>query len=875
MSAGVADPGAFFSCAKMPVAPCRSADERVSLPRAAGANRPRGQVAQTGHRLWDAPQKRASRPNPDDLSLTAGNGNRYMSRRYYAGIFCLSLATLLLELAFMRVLSVANWYHFGFLVISMALLGFGTSGVVLTLWTKLREKSRVDGTLAALSLSFGAVTLLSCWLMQHIPFEPFHLRDSRQFFFIPLYYAVVAAPFFCSGLAIGLLLFHGRGYSGRLYAADLLGAALGCAAIAFVMPVFGGTGSVVIAAALGFLAASIFGSAKAKAFVASGMALGILAVLLAWAADAVIPISLSAGKWHPLRPTDRTPLYTAWNTFSRVDLYDLPAAPEKGWPDPGFSIMIDAGAGTGIANLNGGVREYLQSSHYHPPGVPYIGKVHPKVLILGSGAGREVLEALYFGARSVTAVDINPIINDIVARRMRSAWGGLFGQPEVNLVTEDGRSFIQRSKEKFDVIISIQTMTAAAVTSGALVMSESYMFTREAFSHYIDHLTPDGVILITRGFDQIVKLFATARELFEERGLGIPANHLFAFEGPLAPFGHQLFNQVFLFKKSPWTAEELRLMSERLGIGHPERWFGRSPKIYYSPGMAQPSPEDHWSTLPVETLSAPNLGAFYNSHRENFAPASDDRPFFNQMVRWAGLRVVDSRGTEVVLIVMLLQASAMAFVFILFPLRRFASHGLKVPRPWTFLVYFAGLGVGFIMIEIVFIQRFLLFFGEPVYTFAVVLAGLLGFAGIGSLIVGGLAANHRGFLLWTIPAILAVLLLTTVLSSRIFTSGFAPSVPWRIVIVLAMLAPLGILLGMPFPIGLRIVAEVAPSFVPWAWGVNGFFTVIGSIGASILAMATGFTAVLAFSGVCYFVALLAITAARRMPATSEEVLGPA
>src|SRR5215469_9470746 len=196
-----------------------------------------------------------------------------MRRRHYAGIFCLSLATLVLELAFMRVLSVANWYHLGFLVISMALLGFGTSGVVLTLWTKLREKSPADGTLAALSLSFGAVTLLSCWLMQHIPFEPFHLRDSRQFFFIPLYYAVVAAPFFCSGLAIGLLLFHGRGYSGRLYAADLLGAALG------------------------FLADSIFGSAKAKAFVASGMALGILAVLFAFAADAVIPISLSAGKW--------------------------------------------------------------------------------------------------------------------------------------------------------------------------------------------------------------------------------------------------------------------------------------------------------------------------------------------------------------------------------------------------------------------------------------------------------------------------------------------------------------------------------------------------------------------------------------------------
>jgi spermidine synthase len=179
--------------------------------------------------------------------------------------------------------------------------------------------------------------------------------------------------------------------------------------------------------------------------------------------------------------------------------------------------MIDAGAGTGSGDLSGGVREYLRSAHYHPPGIPYVGNPHPKVLILGSGAGREVLEALYFGARSVTAIDINPIINDIVIRRMRSAWGGLFDQPEVKLVTEDGRSFVRRSKEKYDVIISIQTMTAAAVTSGALVMSEAYMFTREAFSDYVDHLTPDGVILITRGFDQIVKLFATAREVARAR----------------------------------------------------------------------------------------------------------------------------------------------------------------------------------------------------------------------------------------------------------------------------------------------------------------------------------------------------------------------
>ena len=190
-----------------------------------------------------------------------------MNRRHYTGIFCLSLATLLLELVFTRVLSVANWYHFGFLVISMALLGFGASGVVLTLWTKLRETASFDRNLAIFSLSFGTVTLVSYWLMQHIPFEPFQLLlDPRQFFLMPLYYIVVAAPFFCSGLAIGLLLFRGREYAERLYAVDLLGAAVGCAAIAGVMPLFGASGSVVVAAAVGFLAASVLALSRPKHF---------------------------------------------------------------------------------------------------------------------------------------------------------------------------------------------------------------------------------------------------------------------------------------------------------------------------------------------------------------------------------------------------------------------------------------------------------------------------------------------------------------------------------------------------------------------------------------------------------------------------------
>ena len=829
-----------------------------------------------------------------ELTRNRGNvglcnwGGCKVSRRHYVGIFCLSFATLLLELAFTRTLAVANWYHFGFLIISMALLGFGTSGVVLTLWTSLRERASVDRALATLSIAFGGVVLAGYWSMQKIPFHPLHLlSDPRQHLFMPLYYVAVAAPFFFSGLAIGLLLFRGREYAHRLYAADLLGAALGCAAIAAIMPLFGGSGTVVVAAAFGFLAASVFGLASAKGFAVTGLVLAMLAIPLALAADQFLPIAVTETKQHPLRPTDRAPFFTAWNAFSRVDVYNLPVAPEKGWPDPGFSIMIDASAGTGIGDISSGVGEYLRSAHYRPTGIPYVGKTHPKVLILGSGAGREVLEALYFGARSVTAVDINPIINDIVARRMRDAWGGLFDRPEVKLVTEEGRSFVRRSEEKYDVIVSIQTMTAAAVTSGALSMSEAYMFTREAFADYLDHLTPDGVILITRGLDQIVKLFATAREVFEKRRLGDPANHLLAFEGPLAPFGHQLFNQAFLFKRSPWTSDELQMLKDRLGVGHSERWYGRSPEIYYSARMTVPNSGDYWPALLAEVLTSANLNAFYEAHREQFSPATDDRPFFNQVVRWTALRPGDLRSlftsahdnvravptVEIMLIMMLVQASIIAFALILLPLGALARRGLQISQPWALLIYFAGLGLGFIMIEIVFIQRFLLFLGEPVYTFAVVLAGLLGFTGIGSWTVGRLGANHHVSLMRIIPVILLVLLVTATSSPWIFTSALGLPLQWRIVIVVGMLAPLGTFLGMPFPIGLHIVAKDAPSFIPWAWGVNGFFTVVGSIAASILGMAFGFAAVLGVSGACYLMALLAITAVRTAPTRHETTIG--
>ena len=596
---------------------------------------------------------------------------------------------------------------------------------------------------------------------------------------------------------------------------------------------------------------------------------------VALVADRVLPISVTPDKIHPLRPAGQKPSYTAWNTFSRVDVYDLPAKPEAGWPEPGSSLVIDSGAAaTGMADLSGGVRNYLaRTPEYRPPGLTYIGKQHPKVLIIGSGAGREVLEALYFGASSITAVEINPIINDLVSRRMREQWGGLFEQPEVKLVTEDGRSYVRRSQEKYDAIISIQTMTSAAITSAALTLSESYVLTREAFEDYFDHLTPDGVLMITRPTHQLPKLFTTARELFESRGLGSPASHLLAFNANLMAFGARRFHAGFLMKKSPITAEELKTLSERLGVGQADPWTGQQPQIYYPTAEYRAAKPEEIVKRLAEVVTAPDLHSVYASNWVELAPATDNRPFFNEPVRWSAMRPWmfrkvlaggnqvdgDLPVAQVTLVILFVQAVFVAAFLILLPLARLSRQGSRAPRKWSFLTYFAGLGLGFIMIEIVFLQWFSLFLGEPVYTYAVVLASMLIFTGVGSFLTSFFPENPSRMLITMMVALLGVLAATTLVTPWIFTATLGLAMSWRVAIAVAVIAPLGLLLGMPFPIGVRIVAKEAPALVPWGWGVNGFCTVIGSVGAMILGMAFGFKVVLFVAGLCYLGSLIVIT----------------
>jgi Spermine/spermidine synthase domain len=798
-----------------------------------------------------------------------------ISRRHFVGLFLISLATLLLELALTRVLSVSLWYHFGFLVISTALLGFGASGVVLALWTGLREKCNLDLGLGVCGLAFAVCVVLSFWLMQLIPFDPFSVAvDHRQFYFMPIYLLLVSLPFFCSGLAISLLLTRGSKEINSLYASDLLGAGVGCALVAVVIPRFGGTGSVLLAAFVGGLSAVCFAWPARQALATATVFVSLMLLIASFRGEKVIPIHVSANKLSR-RFASVTPIYSAWNTLSFVQVVEFPA---QGKGPSGRTMFIDAGtAATGIDDLRPDVRSVIAG---HPDQVgaestiAYVGKRNPKILIIGSGGGSQVLEGLKAGASSITAVEINSIINDIVAVRMNDYWGNLYHQPEVRLVTDEGRSFVRRSTEQYDAIISVHTISNAAIASGALGLAENYVLTREAFEDYLDHLAPDGMIFFTRPEYQIPRLFVTTREVFTSRGMGPIGNHVLGFsmvEKRQLP-GRLSFSAGFLLKRSEFRPEELveirRILTTEAGSGED----ADALKILYAPD------ERHRDSLYAQIVDAPDLESVFQSTDTQLAAATDDKPFFNQHTRWSRIRwstivdlfsqqqpfgarlaLEDRPIAEVTLLILLLQSVVVAGLCILLPLVVLDHESLRAEGRWAWLAYFAALGLGFIMVEIALLQRFLLFLGQPIYTYAVVLAGLLIFTGAGSFASGTWSVESAGKLKRALLSAAIVVMAMAFITPAVFRACLGFGLFSRVAIALLLVAPLGFVLGMPFPLGLREAMQGSSALGAWAWGVNGFFTVIGTVLTLMLGMMVGFQIVLFLACACYLVGLLVIT----------------
>jgi spermidine synthase len=786
--------------------------------------------------------------------------NETTSRYVYYSIFLISCSMLMFEVLLTRVCALRLFFHFAFLVVSNCLLGIGASGSMIFVMQKtFARKERywvwLFSVLYVLSLVLTYIFLLSYSIEQGIDFNSMGSMLSFTVFNL-----TAAVPFFFGGSVIGLLLTFNANQVNKVYGWDLLGAGLGCLLCPFFLWKTGAGGCLVFVALLALVGAVVSSPAKyRKVSFTAGIALGIIGLSFLPILDRQFPVPSKNEVFITGKigiEFQKNISYSRWSATSRVDLVNLDPdhyyilghggkedrsvpVPEEKW------IMQDGSAGTYIVNFSEnpwGLKK-LKGTLYS---AAFILKDQPRVFIIGVGGGNDVWAAKVNGASFIKGIELNAQILDIHRKKLARFSRGITEAPGIQLIFDEGRSALMRDDSTYDVIQMSGIDTWTSLTSGAYVLAENYLYTTEALRVMYDRLTDGGIIAITRfaATMETTRLFSNIFAAFEDRAVS-------DLENSLVCLGHGILRTI-LVKKGEFTAAEL----ERLDAFSDQWGF----EYAYRPGRVL-------DNVVEKFIHAENKHDFIRDFPRDISPTTDDQPYFFNFYKWSRLfstakqvheTSAVSQGNPFLIFIQFLISTVLALAFILLPIVIFMRKELDRTYLTRFLIYFAGLGIGFIAIEITLIQKLVLFLGHPLYSITVTLFSMLIFAGLGSMI------SHRWFrsptpLTWIVLAVLVVLLgLFIMFSPAMVESWITWPTAARILVCAAMLAPIGLLLGIPFAYGIRLVNRYNPTIVPWAWAVNGSMTVIGSILSVILSMNLGFNAVMITALVVYFFAFLAI-----------------
>jgi len=785
----------------------------------------------------------------------------------YAGILLVSAATLMFELALTRLFSVAEWYHFAFLSISVALLGYASSGTILS---SISHHRRVR--LASLLSVLFPLSIVGAYLaINTIPFDSYELALSPvQFLYLALYYLSLIVPFGISGYLIAHWMSLHPDRSNKLYAANLVGSALGTAGLTLTLPPLGGVGTVMAAASLGALGAGFLlrGESPLSLRKASHLSfyLAVVGLCIFWAIRppswAALRASPYKGLSYALQGAGARLDYQRWNVSSRVDVVLSPQIHSA----PGLSLnytgrlplqhglTVDGGDLSPISRRN--APEDTRFLDYLPSSMPHLLRPGATALIIQPRGGLDVAVALHHGARRVCIAEDNRLIVEAVRDVYGSFVGGLYIDPRVVVWIEDGRSILQQPGESFDIIQYALTEAYHPLTSASYGLSENYMYTEQAFTRALGRLTDDGLFVVTRWLQdppsESVRAGALMVTALERAGIDDPGQHLLAFRS--------WSTMTLLASPAPFSEGDLSLLvstCERLGYD-----------LVYYPGMCIEEANQHnllpqplYYTAFQELLRSKDRRTFYEAQVYDISPPSDDHPFYGHYFRWRHIpRIVAGLGKVwqpfggsgfLLVLALLIVAILSAVLFVLLPLVR--SHGMprQIPYRGRIVGYFAALGLGFLMVEMPLMQQFILYLGHPATSFIVVLSTLLLFSGVGSMLSRRISL--RGALL----ALVVLILIYPQALRVLFDLTLAMALPARMAIAVVCLLPLGMLLGIPFAGGIRRIEEMVPGLTPWAWAINGSTSVVGSIAATILALSAGYHVVLYAAALCYLGAALA------------------
>ena len=785
-------------------------------------------------------------------------------------ISVLAAAVVAYEILLTRLFSIILWHHFAYMIISVALLGFGASGTFLA-FARTWASARFTPVFAAFAVLFGASAPAAFALAQRTPFNPLELAwDPRQAAYLLEIYLLLAVPFFCAAVCIGLSYtrFHDR--IGVIYRADLAGAGLGAMAIVPVLFALTAERALVFLGAAGFIAAALVCLEHRRGLTAvmALIAAGLVAPLL-WPEVAV---TLRLSPYKELSQALRLPgaeiVARRSSPLGALTVVRQATIPFRHAPGlslhadaavpPQLGLFTDGGSMTAITRYRG-ERETLAYLDYQTAALPYHLLERPRVLVLGSGGGADLLLARYHEAQAIDAVELNPQVVALLRRDFADFAGHVYDAPGVRVTVADARRFASLSRESYDLIQISLLDSFAASAAGLYSLSASSLYTIEAFSAFLRRLAPGGILAITRWLKvpprDSLKLVATARAALESQGVSDASRRLALIRG---------WNTVtLLIKNGPLGAPELEAIREFCATrGFDLGWL---PDMGEDEANRANRLDAPYFFIGARALLGGEAQAFMRDYKFDVRPASDDRPYFFHFLKWRALReLIGLRAAGglallewgyLVLVATLAQAALVSVVLILLPLaalRRAAPEPGPARLFTRTLAYFGALGLAFLFVEIAFIQRFVLFLGHPLYAIAVVLAGFLVFAGLGagySARIGGRIGGRTVALAVAGIAVLALAYL--VLLPPLFEWLRPLTDAAKIAASLALIAPLAFLMGLPFPLGLSWLGRVAPHLIPWAWGINGCASVLSAVLATLLAIHFGFTAVVSLAVVLY------------------------
>ena len=773
----------------------------------------------------------------------------------YAALLLVSTGLLTLEVAFTRLFSLTVWYHLAYLTISVALLGFGAGGAIVASYPSLFARDG-DRRLARCLAAAALLTVAALVGLARAPLEMGNITSRPVAFFLGLlgYYVAVGTPFLLAGFAIAVPFAAYPDRMARLYFWDLLGAALGCALVVRLIEPFGVPGVIIAAAALLLAGAGaiLLGGGRSGVGVLVVTA-AVMTIVLAPTLGSKVAVRVTSSKTYASLPVTpgREDVFSKWTALGRVDAIGWKKpSPVSFWRTwgrgPGLAtypavgrLTYDGGNGSDIYPFLGQFGMYGLLDR-HLLRTPYVVKQAPEVLVIGVGGGIDMINAVKRGARHVTGVELQPETVTLLRDRLRDFTRGFYSRSDVTLLAGEGRHFVRKSRDSYDLIQITAVDTFAAQASGAYVLAESYLYTVEAVTDFLARLRRDGILSMVVGgmlFSDTPPPLATrlalnAYRALERQGVPHPEGHLVVIGAKLGITEME----IVLVKPTPFTPAEV----DALEAFAAENRF----ETLYAPAAYAPGPHVLGEILgPDEERRRQLLAASWF----RMDPVYDRNPFFYNVDRWTHL--ASSKQLEfvfpgsfigqLVLLLMIGQALLLGLALVLYPLWRTTRDGLRVAGAGVYLAYFLAVGVGFMFIEISFVQSFVLFLGSPTHALSVTIFALLLASSVGSLCSGALGGSERR--LRPLSFSLAALIL-------LYNAGLAPLFAtfihldlWaRVLIAVAVQLPIGFVLGMFLPLGIARVARAQPRLVPWAWGVNGLGSVIGSTLAVVLAMTWGF-----------------------------------